>query len=145
MNEDIDKLLQSAEPGKREFTPVTPGDYHAEITKAVLEDAKDNRPMRVQWEYTITDQSGFANRKIWENNQLTSTGMPFFVENLDKLGITKPSKVAEIPNSLEQALGKRVVIKVTNKPKSDGNGVWVNGYIQQVIEHGQMPEDDVPF
>lgn len=145
---ELDDLWNESE-GAPEFEPITPGDYHAKITSAKFEEGKDGKPDRVQWEYTITDEGcGFTNRKVWENNQITEQGVPFLVSNLAKLGIDKPKKISLIPSVLEQALEKRVAIKVTNKAKTDGSGgVWVNAYVQEVID-GKDPnftEDDVPF
>ena len=147
--EDLDKLLDETEP--QDFATITPGTYAAKVANATYEEGKDDKPDRVQFEFDLTEEGEFFNRKIWVNNQVNVQGMPFLVTNFAKLGVKKPAKVADIPMTLEGALGKEVTLKVVNKKKPDGSGVWVNAYIQAPDEpetDGADPkftESDIPF
>lgn len=134
---NLDTLWNETEPGTTDFAPIKPGSYRAKVTGALYEQGKDGKPDRVQFEYTLNEVGEFENRKVWENNQITEQGIKFLVTNLDKLGIEKPAKLADLPQVLEGALDKDVKIKVTNKQKQDGSGVWVNAFIQEQVD----PED----
>lgn len=142
--ENLNDIWAKASP-MAGFDNIAPGVYDAVVTGATFEESKDDKPPRVSWEYTI-ESGDFENRKIWENNQITEKGVSFLINNLFKLGLEKPSQISQLPKVLEGALGKNVEITVKHSPKKDGSGgVWVNAYINEVINPEEMRQDDVPF
>ena len=144
LNDDEFKKLWDSAGGKKDFEPVKVGTYHAEISGVKFDEGTNEKAPVVTWEATITDlTSGFANRKIWQRNQVTEKGLYFLRQNMDILGLGMVTTITEMIASLEKALGSRVSIKVKQR---EYNGKTYNDFeMLELISGGQADTDNLPF
>src|SRR3990172_488483 len=97
---------------EKSFSPIPTGKYLAQITNCALNESDD--PSRVEWEFTILG-GDYEHRKVWQNQRLDATGIPYIKQNFTLLGLPSDSP-KELKESLAQAIGIGVELYVKQKP-----------------------------
>jgi len=109
-----------------EFAPLPTGTYTAEVTDARVDETGDTP--RVVWEFTITGGE-YTRRKVWQNQNLNETGIPWLKQNLQKLEEPCDNPVF-LAQSLANCVGKEIDLYVKQKPNPQNPAKpYVNGYI----------------
>lgn len=144
-SEWMDAFDKAPQAEEMEFEPVANGEYEAVITNASLKAPKEGKPAQVSFEHEITSGK-FKGRKVFQNSQLTEKGAPYIKKDLATLG-HHDVKGGDLPDTLQQCIGKEVVIYCKNK---EYNGkTYTNVYLNEVLDPNrpkQMDMDeDLPF
>ena len=114
---DLLGMLDAVKDDNKDYTPLTPGVYQAEVSKAVvIEPLEAGKHKRVQWEFTLTGEGEGAGRKVFAHDHLTDKAVWTLKRNLDALGIygeLKEQGNDALPSLVDSQVGVLVEVDVT--------------------------------
>lgn len=126
-----------------ENKPVPNGTYQARVTTARMETSKKGNEM-LAWQLTVL-AGEHKGRILFNYNVIASAdNLKWLKTNLVICGV-ELAKASDLPNRLEDLIGKTLEVVVTKATENDNGNVWFNKLIDVDASGDGSQDDGLPF